>query len=148
MLLNGKDGIKCDYCGSIHQTDFKYYSVDVSQCTINGGREQSKTSYSTYDWCERCMDHFAELIKKHYKPVNASQDRRITHCELSGQILTGTYIMYRMNIDAITVNLSRTKELGIDHSFVEILASDQAIKIFQDKKKQVESTSQWTAKSE
>lgn len=67
MLLKSRDGIRCDLCGSVHKSDFSYYSCDGVGLKI-ANKMSSKTSKNiNFDMCEICYGKARDKILSHIK---------------------------------------------------------------------------------
>ena len=69
MLLPDKSGIECDLCGTVHKSQFVYYSYDCHKVSVDLSKMETKREKATdvdgsvigFDICENC--HKAHLDK-------------------------------------------------------------------------------------
>lgn len=116
MLLKTEDGIACDRCGRIIQTQFTYYSYDFRELQVVHNvlpevEFNTKPIFSV-DICESCMVDIAEKVKRTYKPFRMLPSRLCPQgisCDLTGRNLTGTFRLYHCTITKVTVDTKSTR---------------------------------------
>src|SRR5688572_33163009 len=106
MQLKDKSGISCDHCGTSFRLDFTYYSFDFHKAEVYSNRRPDiesilKTSViNSLDICTICFEQFKTTIINNYsKYVSSVRKARLELvCDLSGQVMVGTYVYYYINI--------------------------------------------------
>lgn len=58
MLLENKDGIKCDKCSEELRIEFIYYSIDIIK---------NNSQISSMDFCENCFNKLYSFVKDNLK---------------------------------------------------------------------------------
>lgn len=138
MQLQDRSGIQCDLCASVHQQQFKYYSIDITECDYRQTSvHKSKNIILSYDACPLCYDKYCALVIKNYKPVSSG-----IVCDLTGKRLTGTFKSYYATIHKATVNIPA---VTVDKKHLELSICAEAFEDIKSKIKTAQS-SNWTTK--
>jgi len=109
MLLDDKQGIACDYCGTQHRKEFSYYSVEVRQGRSQGGRtlpldiiRRAPVQFE-FDLCEDCEHSVAHTAVTNYRAVPVG-----VVCDLTGVWLNGDFVYYYVDITGVSVKVTRS----------------------------------------
>lgn len=111
MQLASKDGIGCDLCGMTCRSDFTYYSYDFHHVEVYGnsrpdlGSILSSPTIFSLDVCPVCFDGHRKTLIANYAKILSPKRRVVTgvHCELTGQLMVGTYEYYYTEVTKVTV---------------------------------------------
>jgi hypothetical protein len=111
MQLAERDGIACDHCGTTYRHDFTYYSFDFRSVAVTDNRKPSlEIIFSSQvifsiDTCSACFDKVKNLVIQNYNKIMSPQRRvRVeTVCELSGEIMVGSYTYYHIEVIKVDV---------------------------------------------
>ena len=183
MQLTDKSGICCDICGMVYEADFTYYSFDFRYVSVIENRRQSIDSIIqsaiifSIDICTNCFENTKNLIIKNYTKImgpKRAQSSTII-CDMTGQLLFGTYDYYYCVVAKIDVKLSCqpnvcvkcgkktfdskkcdcgginftcSATMKIDNRYLEINVCEEAFKAFREKSETIKKTAgQWSTKS-
>lgn len=98
-------GVKCDLCGVELEGDFTYYSLDIREVVVSGGRHTHNLNQLpiifSLDACHKCVTDLGETIRIHYAPTKVG-----INCDLCGLQLRGDYTFYYINISAVGVDMN------------------------------------------
>ena len=113
MLLETKDGIKCDRCQSEHRINFTYYNIDISKPPKEYSVQQLRNYpvIKSVDLCQSCIDEIILLIKKHSKYLQG-----VIVCDLCGKRIQPTDYYFAKVIKAEV----DSTEQKIDEHYVEL----------------------------
>ncbi len=183
MQLQDHTGIACDYCGSTCQNDFTYYSFDFRCVSVIDNRRPpinvvlNSTIVLSLDICPLCYGKITTSVITNYKKVMSpkrGQSQRLV-CDITGQLLSGTYDYYYCVIVKVDVQLSGQPNVCIkckkktidnkrcecgstefvkpaivkaDHRHLELVVSEAGFNQFKDKYADIRKTiSQWTTRT-
>lgn len=98
-------GVKCDLCGSEHEQDFTYYSLDFRDVKVQDGRhvtgmKQIPVTFSL-DACPKCVKLLADAVAAHYSPT-----RDGVNCDLCGTKMRGTFGYQYCSLTEAVVKMS------------------------------------------
>ena len=146
MLLSSKDGITCDYCGTIYKDQFTYYSTKATEHElINNRRSTPRDANFHSDMCVACY----EMLLKDVKNNLGKHRKDKIKCDLSNIYKSGTFVYYIMLFDKVDVGRSQNKDnevkiqrnimdLNIINGFDKLLERTQVIK------KKIEKQGTWS----
>lgn len=99
-------GIKCDMCGSDHEDDFVYYSMDFREVKVQDNRPVTgmKSIPVTFslDACQECVAKLSEAVRAHYAATSQG-----VNCDLCGQKLRGTFSYWYCSLSEVTVQMRK-----------------------------------------
>lgn len=135
MQLPTKDGIACDVCGMSCRHDFTYYSYDFRPVEVHANRKApleeifSFTVTFSLDVCPACFDKHKKLLIANYNKILAPKRRVMvgTLCDLSGQLLAGTYNFYHVAVTKVDVRAAQ-KSVKTDERHVEMNVTEDMYK--------------------
>lgn len=114
MQLADRTGIACDLCGTSYRQDFSYYSLDFRPVAVinnqRSGRDlilQTKINFSL-DLCAACYAQLSNTVVQHYSTIMSPKRRALvqTICEVTGEILAGTYTYYHCLVTGVSVRFT------------------------------------------
>jgi len=110
MLLDTKDGVRCDICNMIQRDNFIYYSYDCRlRYSIDNNHEYQEldsTPDTSLDVCDICYNAHAQYVVENYKPTVVKPTRHYPkgiYCDLSSVLLIGNYKFYHISITKVHV---------------------------------------------
>jgi len=146
MFLPTKDGIICDFCGTIYKNQFAYYSTRTTKFDlINNLRTVPKDAQMHKDMCTTCYDELLEKVK-----ASLGKHRRgKIKCDLSKTYGSGTFTYYVMLFDKVTVDkeLSEDSQVKVESTVMDlniIKGFDKLLEKTQVTKKKIEEQGVWT----
>lgn len=102
---DGLVGIVCDQCGSSHDSDFIYYSLDFRHVKVTNniyptGIGQSTVIFSL-EACQKCLDKIGAVVKTRYAPTRIG-----INCDLCSNEYRGTFEFYYCTVQRAVVSMS------------------------------------------
>ena len=122
MQTIDKSGIICDYCGLTNTSDFIYYSFDFRAIQVNNNHIPNLEMILntgivvSYDICMSCYTQLSQKVVDNYKKIKPKQGakRNSSHCELTGNVLTGTYDYYYCVVTKVNVHTTGQPNVCVD----------------------------------
>jgi hypothetical protein len=131
MFLDTKDGIICDFCGTIYRDRFVYYSVNDSKRTIaNNFLTSAQQGEMNADMCTHCYEKLLNDVRKYLGPVKKGKIK----CDLSKQYKNGTFTYHWMVFDKVDIDKSRADEVKIDKKVMDLTLIDAYNKLLEQVK--------------
>lgn len=146
MFLSSKDGIICDYCGTIYKDEFEYYSTRAVEYQMSQNRRSMpKDANFNSDICISCYELLLEDVEKNLGPHNKSKIK----CDLSKTYKSGTFVYYIMYFDKVKVNKNAPEndQVNIDSKVMDlniIEGMDKLIERTKVIKEKIKSQGVWT----
>lgn len=107
MFLKTRDGIICDFCGTVYKNQFVYYSTrSVKYELVNNMRSMPEDAGLYADICTKCYDNLLDEVKKNLGKPQANKIK----CDLSNTYKSGTFTYYIIYIDKVDVDRDRGKD--------------------------------------
>jgi len=102
MLLQTKDGIKCDLCSTEYKNSFNYYSIDCSKVHVDVRAKYTTKATKEYDFdvCELCWEGMRESIMEYGVESRGFKLK----CELCGHMMAGKFDYYYAEIHYVPIN--------------------------------------------
>lgn len=107
MRLSTRDGINCDHCGTLHKSDFTYYSLDFHSAAAHNNMRPTidtilrSSIVFSLDFCQACFDSLSKTVINNFK---ASKSKFF--CEVTGKAFSGTYSYYYVNVTKANVRIN------------------------------------------
>lgn len=137
MQLPSRDGIACDVCGMSCRHDFTYYSYDFRPVEVHGNVKPPLEEIFHFpvtfslDVCPACFDKHKKTVIANYNKILAPKRRTVvgTLCDLSGQLMAGTYNFYHIAVTKVDVRATKKPaQITTDERHVEINVTEDMYK--------------------
>jgi len=132
MQLADKSGIGCDACWIHCQQDFTYYSCDFKLINVYNNHKPSleimldSEITESMDVCANCFDIMKKkIIENNTKMMNRG---KVSICELSGQVLNGSYDCYYSIVAKVKVRITGQPSICIKCQTKTFDKSKQCVK--------------------
>ena len=116
MLLNTKDGISCDICGTIYKDNFVYYSWESTKFAVSPPSAPQQEKDLDTDVCEKCYGNAESKVKAFIA------DRLVPgtiKCDFCSDKLSGKFIYHRFLIHKVTIDKAQQTKgpvsVGMNH---------------------------------
>ncbi len=108
MKTKDNRGVICDLCTHEETEHFTYYSYDLRLVQVRSNRKPKPSEIlrapitKSIDLCVACHNHKADTAVKGYSPTKSG-----TRCDLTKQLLVGTYEFYYVNVTRVDVRFGQ-----------------------------------------
>lgn len=148
MLLQTSDGIACDICGSIHRSEFTYYSMDVQSIVTDSSKMTTGVGATkdAFDVCGICYNKWLDQCKTNLGDLRKNKIK----CDLCPQYLSGKFEYFRAIFTKVDVEKGEAEgkfETNLDHQHMDYSMCGKcygAIKSSINKTTQKKSKDEWS----